>query len=168
MNKIGITITAQGAAIVTVEHRSPDDLVVTAIERLPFAFETVADRVADLDEDEPTDSRFTIDAEGLGQALWATLPRENGRRQPDPRRWTLFDAHGLDRQALVDVLVVAIHDGRLHFAPDLAEQDAMTAALVSHRRQVGLDGLIGSELVVALCLAVRPTPPRRGGFAFIG
>ncbi len=36
----------------------------------------------------------------------------------------------------------------------------MSKALVGYRRQVRDDGLIGSELVVALLLAIIPPPPR--------
>ena len=37
----------------------------------------------------------------------------------------------------------------------------MSKALVGYRRQVREDGLIGSEPVVALLLAIIPTPPVR-------
>ena len=46
-----------------------------------------------------------------------------------------------------DELLVAVQEGRFHFAPALAEQEAMSKALTGYRRQVKEDGLIGSELV---------------------
>jgi len=49
-------------------------------------------------------------------------------------------------------------------APGLAEQEAMTKALASYRRQVRDDGVIGSELVVALLLALMPTPYKSATF----
>jgi hypothetical protein len=107
-----------------------------------------------LDRDpEFADARLVIDGEGHGAALWAVLPTD------DEERWRLYSARGLERQALVDVLLVAVHEGRFHFAAGLPEQEAMNKALVGYRRQVREDGLIGSELVVALLLALLPPPP---------
>jgi hypothetical protein len=77
---------------------------------------------------------------------------------PDHDGWQLYTGRGLERQALVDELLVAIEEDRFHFAADLAEQAAMNNALLGYRSQVGEDGLIGSELVVALLLALRPLP----------
>ena len=54
---------------------------------------------------------------------------------------------------------MAVQEGRFHFASGLAEQEAMSKALLGYRRQVREDGLIGSELVVALLLALIPPPP---------
>jgi len=54
---------------------------------------------------------------------------------------------------------VAVEEDRFHFAPDLAEREAMSKALLGYRRQVRDDGFIGSELVVALLLTLRPLPP---------
>ena len=71
----------------------------------------------------------------------------------------LYTGRGLERQALVDELLVAMQEDRFHFAAGLAEQEAMTKALLGYRRQVREDGLIGSELVVALLLALIPPPP---------
>ena len=73
-------------------------------------------------------------------------------------RQQLYPGRGLERQALVDELLVAVQEGRFHFAPGLDEQEAMSKALLGYR-QVREDGLIGSELVVALLLALIPRPP---------
>jgi hypothetical protein len=108
----------------------------------------VVDRVGGIEPE----TQVTIDHEGLGTALWIFLGRP-------ARPWQLYTGRGLDRQQLVDRLLVAIQGDRFHFAPGLAEQDAMTKAMVSYRRQVREDGLIGSELVVALLLALTPPPP---------
>ncbi len=53
---------------------------------------------------------------------------------------------------------MAIQEDRFHFAAGLAEQEAMSKALMGYRRQVRDDGVIGSELVVALLLAIIPPP----------
>ena len=62
-------------------------------------------------------------------------------------------------QAVRAGLLVAIQQDRFRFAAGLDEQPAMTKAMLSYRRQVREDGLIGSELVVALLLAITPPPP---------
>lgn len=153
MKSIGITITSSGSAIVHVDHQDAEELLVTSIERLPFDLTTVAIRVLEVDR-EIVEARFTIDGEGLGGALWTVLgPPDN------EERWTLYTGRGVERQGLVDRLLVAIHEGRFHFASRLPEQEAMTKALQGHRRQVGVDGLVGSELVVALLLVLIPPPP---------
>ena len=100
------------------------------------------------------EARHVIDAEGLGSALWAVLGRPD-----DTDHWQLYTGRGLERQALVDELLVAVQEGRFHFAAGLEEQEAMSKALLGYRRQVREDGLIGSELVVALLLALIPPPP---------
>lgn len=152
MKHIGIVIADRGSAIVHVEH-DEDELLVTAVERLPFSLSAVADRVQELDR-EIAEARFVIDAEGLGGALWAVLGPPD-----DEERWQLYAGRGVERQALVDRLLVAVHEGRFHFAPRLPEQEAMTKALQTYRRQVGADGIVGSELVVALLLALIPPRP---------
>ncbi len=150
MKCIGIVIADRGAAVVSVE-RSPDAaLVVTAIERLPSDLGPVAECVRALDQPE---TRFIVDAEGLGSALWAVLGRPD-----DPEHWQLYTGRGYERQALVDELLVAMQEKRFHFAAGLAEQEAMSKALLSYRRQIREDGVIGSELVVALLLALIPPP----------
>ena len=148
---IGIVIADRGSAIVSVERSPEDALLVVGIERLPFDLSAVTDRVRALADPEV---RCVVDAEGLGSALWALLGHPD-----DTDRWLLYAGRGLERQALVDELLVAIEEGRFHFAPGLAEQDAMTRALLGYRRQVRDDGVIGSEVVVALLLALIPPPP---------
>lgn len=150
---VGVSIAAAGAAIVHVDHGDDEALVCTAIERVGFDLSAVANRVTELDA-ELAEVRFVIDAEALGGALWQALgPPE------DAERWQLYAGRGIERQALVDGLLVAIHEGRFHFAPNLVEQAAMSKAIVSYRREVREDGVIGSELVVALLLALTPAPP---------
>jgi len=150
MNSIGITIVDHGSAIVTVERRDEEVLLVTEIERLPFDLDPVAKRVRELNAAQDPEARFVIDGVGLGNALWTVLGA------PNEARWTLYEGRGVERQQLVDGLLVAIHERRFHFAAGLAEQEAMNKALQGYRREVRDDGAIGSELVVALLLAVLP------------
>jgi hypothetical protein len=150
MRSYGIVIAERGAAIVTVERDEDAALLVTGIERLPFDLGAVTERVRELD----AGALHIVDAEGLGSALWAVLGRPD-----DPDHWMLYSGRGIERQALVDELLVAMEEERFHFAPALAEQEAMSRALLGYRRQVREDGLIGSELVVALLLALIPPPP---------
>jgi hypothetical protein len=142
---VGITIVERGAAVVTVDRSEDDELLVTGIERMAFNLDLVAARARDLDDGE---RRFMVDGDGVGSALYSVVGGD--------KRWTLFQGRGIERQSLVDELLVVVAERRLRFAPGLAEQEAMNKALVSYRRQVRDDGLIGSELVTALCLAIRP------------
>ena len=158
---VGITVAERGSAIVAVDRGADDALLVVGIERLPFSLAAVTERVRALDDPEV---RFIVDAEGLGTALWAIVGHPAERK-----RWQLYSGRGLERQALVDELLVALQQDRFHFAAGLAEQAAMSKALLSYRRQVREDGLIGSELVVALLLALIPPPRvyvRKPGRAF--
>jgi hypothetical protein len=158
MNHVGVVVADRGAAIVEVERGPDDALLVVGIDRLPFDLAAVTDHVRGLDPE----ARVVIDAEGLGSALWAVLGRPD-----DAEHWQLYAGRGLERQALVDELLVAIQEGRFHFAAGLAEQDAMSRALQGYRRQVREDGVIGGELVVALLLALIPPPvPAPSFFAF--
>jgi hypothetical protein len=161
LKHVGITIASAGSAIVHVDHDPDDALLVTAIERLPFDLNAVANRVRDLDQ-ELAEVRFVVDGEGVGGALWAALgPPE------DDERWQLYAGRGIERQALVNTLLVAIFEDRFHFAPRLGQQAAMSKAIVSYRREVREDGAIGSELVLALLLALIPAPvPFTAGVAF--
>ena len=113
MKHVGVTIASAGAAIVHVEHGPDEALLATAIERLPFDLAAVANRVRQLD-DEIAEVRFVVDGEGVGAALWAALgaPR-------DKRRWSLYGGRGVERQVLVNALLVAVYEGRFHFAPGL-------------------------------------------------
>lgn len=148
----GVRIVEVGAAIVGVRHDEGARLG-TVIERHPFDVAVVIERARALDDGE---AFFVIDSEGLGGALFRLLA------DPDnDERMSLFSARGIERQALVDGLVVAVQDGSFHFAPGLSDQDSMNRALRAFRRQVGDDGIIGAELVVALTLALTspPQPP---------
>ncbi len=148
MKHVGLVVAERGAAIVAVEH-GDDGLLVTDIERMPFDLRAVTARVRGLDPG----ARVVIDVEGLGAALWAILGRPE-----DPEHWQVYVGHGLERQTLVDALLVAIEEDRFHFAAGLSEQEPMSKALLGYRRQVREDGVIGSELVVALLLALIPSP----------
>jgi len=146
---LGVMVVERAAAIVSVERDEMGDMVVIDIERLPADISAAAARLESL----PDDTHVTVDHEGLGTALWAVLGR------PD---WRLYTGRGIERQHLVDGLLVAMHGDQIHFAAGLAEQEAMNKALTSYRRTVGADGAIGGELVVALLLALlappEPTP----------
>ena len=157
MKIIGVVVADSGAAIVTVERDEDNALLCTAIERLPFDLAEVIERVETLDD---PDLNFMIDSDGLGSALWTFLGGPG-----NAQHFQLYTGRGLERQALVDELLVAIAEGRFHFASAIPEQPAMSKAMVSYRRQVKDDGVIGSELVVALLLALRP-PPVEAWFAY--
>lgn len=160
---IGTVISERGAAIVGVERAADGALLVDRIERLPADLSALAARLETLG----ADVYVNVDHDGLGSALWAALGDRGAR-------WSLYTGRGLERQALVDRLLVAIHQDVFRFAAGLAEQEAMSAALVAYRRAVRDDGLIGGELVVALLLALIPPPtPFRsnyedGGLTFTG
>lgn len=159
MRHHGIVVAERGAAIVTVQHGDAGSLLVTGIERLPFDLAVVAARVRELED---PDARYVIDSEGLGSALWTVLGHAE-----DPR-WTLYAGRGVDRQALVDELLVAIDQDRFRFAGGLSDQEPMSKALVGFRRQVRDDGIIGSELVVALLLAIIPPEPEPEAYIILG
>jgi hypothetical protein len=150
VKSIGVVIADHGAAVVTVERDDANAHLVTDIERLPFDLSAVTKRVEDLDDPE---IRFVIDGEGLGAALWSVIGGPENQQH-----FQLYAGRGIERQALVDELLIAVQEGRFHFAPALTEQPAMSKAMVSYRRQVKEDGLIGSELVVAMLLALKPLP----------
>lgn len=166
MKNIGVAIGARGAAIVTVDQ-SADDLFVTGIEILPRDIDAVAERVDELETSEPRDSLFIIDSEGSGSALWELFDaapshmfvltdEEIAKR----KRWRLYDKHSFERQELVNALLVATskYAGSLHFAAHLENQEALFTALTSYTQRVGVDGLVGDPLVVAMALAVLPRP----------
>jgi hypothetical protein len=159
MKHIGISVVDHGSAIVSVERSDQDELLATAIERLPFELDPVAERVRELDAEHP-EAQFVIDGVGLGSALWTAA--QGPAKTP---RWQLYAGRGVERQQLVDQLLVAIHQRRFHFVAGLAEQEAMTKALLTYRREVRDDGDIGSELVVALLLALVP-PKHLPNFAW--
>jgi hypothetical protein len=155
---IGCRMASAGSALVSVAldtsmGSSHPIRRCTGIERLPFDVGKVADRLEALDLRRR--DLIVIDGEGAGMALWIALGSPRGKRH-----FRLYEATGRDRQALVDPFPAMIRDGTFSFARDLAHQDAMTKALVSYRREIADDGVIGSELAVALFLAVghRPVP----------
>ena len=75
------------------------------------------------------------------------------------RGWLLYDRHGIDRQELTRELLVAVARGAFRFAAGLAEAEAMKKALLGLTRDVREDGP-GSELCIALSLALRRPPPK--------
>ncbi len=154
MRTAGVVVADRGSAIVTVD-RDGEAMRCSAIERLPFDLGAVSGRVRSLD----AQTSIVVDSEGLGSALWAVVGRPEEDDPDAERHFTLYEGHGRERQALVDRLLVAVEEDRFRFAPGLPEQDAMSKALQGYRRQVREDGLIGSELVVALLLAMTPPPP---------
>ncbi len=143
---VGVACAERGAALVGVERGEDDGLLVVGIERLPADLSAVIARLEDLEDD----VFIVVDAADLGRALWTALG------EPDEERWQLYTGRGVERQALVDRLLVAIHQDTFRFAPALAEQEAMSKALTSYRRTVREDGVIGGELVTALLLALVP------------
>lgn len=171
MIQVGVTIHGTGSGIV-VADQDDDGALVTGIESLPFDVDVVADRVRAVAGENPA-AQVVVDGDGLGEALWTILfpdtrtfrggPAARARlRDGSPRAWRYTD-RGIERQRLVNVLVVAMNQRRIHFAAGLAGMEAMTNALVSYRREVKEDGLVGPELVVALCLAVLPRKVKRSG-----
>jgi hypothetical protein len=171
VKSVGVVVADHGAAIVSVErepevtHRDAERMdltetetfLVTDIERMPFDVAALARRLKEMDN---PDIQWEIDADGVGGALWTVVGGPD-----NAQHWHLYSGRGLERQALVDELIVAVEEGRFHFTSGLTEQAAMSKAMVGYRRSVKEDGVIGSELVVALCLAIRPLPVE-GWFAY--
>jgi hypothetical protein len=154
----GVRVASTGSAIVTVELSGTYRDAVrrcVGIERLPFDIARVADRIEAL-ELGPKDL-VVVDGEGAGGALWIAIG------SPRSRHFKLYEPAGRERQKLVDPVPAMVRDGTFTFAPDLPHQDAMTKALVGYQREVKDDGVIGSELAVALFLALshRPIPVAR-------
>lgn len=88
-----------------------------------------------------------IDTDAFGNALVDALKVRKRSHV------TLFEMLGRDRQELVDALLVAEQERRIHIAPS-DHGGAMRRALLGYRRQVGDDGVVvGGELLVALALA---------------
>lgn len=147
---IAIHAAEAGTAILVYQHDAAGRIDVEAIERLPAGLDPAADWLAGAAQDE----QLVLDAAGLGRALWDKLaPR--GRQG-----WRLYRGYGRERQELVNALLVAMSDRRIHIA-ESPHRDAMRRALASFKRLVGDDGVIGGELVIALALAARfrPRPP---------
>jgi hypothetical protein len=158
---IGCRMASTGSALVSVTYdvskgsRHPIRRCA-GIERLPYDVGKVADRLEAIELG--SKDVIVIDCEGAGGALWIALGSPRGRRH-----YRLYEATGRARQTLVDPIPAMIRDGTFTFAAGLADQEAMTKALIGYRREVLDDGVIGNELAVALFLALghRPaTTPR--------
>lgn len=169
---VAAVLANKGGAIVVTEHLTvvPDlpggrperDAVVRGIERPTGGFRGMADRLVEIAHQAATDRPvFLIDAHAGGRALYEYLREERRQeRFPSDRRPWPYDKAGRDRQQLVDALVVATNSDRVHFAGGLANQKELNRAMTQYRRQVDDDGLIGSELVIALALSL--VYPRHG------
>lgn len=154
---------AEAGTAILVYDRDGDRFEVDSIERLPAGLDPAADWLRATFPTLPAidDDTVTIDADGLGRALWDLL---KVRHKPG---WRLYAGYGRERQELVNGLLVALSDRRVRIEPSMHE-DAMRKAMAGYRRTVGEDGVIGGELVVALALAVtvgRPKPALYLGFA---
>ena len=150
-----VVTRGHGGAIVTAEWPAEGRQTITAIERFPYDAGPIVRRVLRLKADDP-DCFIVVDAEGLGDAVWELLDH------PRRRGWRLYEKHGLEREELTRVLLVAVERRSFAFAPGLGEEQAMKKALVSLTRNPREDGP-GSELAVALSLAIddhRPPVPR--------
>ncbi|HEY5519141.1 MAG TPA: hypothetical protein VIK08_00640 [Candidatus Limnocylindrales bacterium] len=148
-------ITEAGGVILTTTRTIADDVTVTAVERPPATLEAFRDRLQALCDDFPAlppNTRVVIDAEGLGSALWDAL------RVDRRRGWQLYAKRGRERQELPDALRVAQLEQRIHIHKG-EHDDALRKALLGYRVEVREDGIIGGELVVALCLAVAGKRP---------
>jgi hypothetical protein len=151
-------VVARGSAGAIVSCLLAHDRTeITAIERFSYAVAPIVTRVAEIRETDPP-CQIVVDKEGLGDAIWELLGKPHGRI------WRLYDKHGLEREELTRVLLVAVARKSFRFAKGVWEQDAMRKALLTLTRNVREDGP-GSELAVALSLALddhRPSPPRIG------
>jgi hypothetical protein len=149
-----------GTAILTSERDAEDHVEVISIARLPAGLDPAAAWLRAAIPDFLALDRKTqvvVDAAGLGQSLFDHL------QVAHRRSWVLFSKRGRDRQELVNTLLVAEQEKRIRIRPS-PHADAMRKALLSYRRVIGEDGVIGGELVIALALAVtgrrRMGPPR--------
>lgn len=173
--QIGVVAAPHGA-IVTVEHPADGGFLVTGIEALPMSVANLGQRVGELVVAHP-DAQLVVDGKGIGSALWDVLVGEEhevrdriaSRLQLPadgaPLAW-LYEGLGIERQLLVNQLVTADATDQIHEAAGLANLEAMHKALVSYNPTVREDGEFGTELVVALCLALTPrlTPIRHTAF----
>ena len=150
-----VRLTEQGGVILTATRDQDDDVVVTAIQTLPARLAEFDARLRELCDPFPKlppDTAVIIDGEGLGKALWLGLRVE--RR----RAWLLYERRAKDRQELADSLRAAQYQRRVHIVSDDHAAD-MREGLKHYRVEVGDDGVIGGNLVVALALAVAVKPP---------
>lgn len=151
---IAIHAAGSGTALLVYRRDHRDLIDVEAIVRLPAGLDPI---VAWLEANLARRQAVILDADGLGQAL---ADRLQIRRR---RGWSLYAKHGRERQEIVNKLLVATSEKRIHIRQS-PHAEAMRKALASYRREVADDGLIGSELVVALGLTlVGPRPGRRLG-----
>lgn len=150
---MNVTIAAgeAGTAILSLDRNEQNHIHVSRIERLPPGLDPVVAWLAAAFPDGLGGALVTIDGAGLGQALWARL---HARRVDG---WRLYAKYGRDRQELVNGLLVASSEGRVHIASS-PHGEAMRKALLAYHKVIGEDGLIGGELVVALALAALPVP----------
>ena len=156
-----ITIAAgeTGTAVMRYDRDAQGTIDVSGIDRLPAGLDPAVEWLARAFPDLPRigDARVTIDGTGLGQALWARLKVRVGDGWHRPDGWTLYERRGRDRQELVDALLVATSEGRIHIAPS-PHGEALRKALSSFHKVIGEDGAVGGELVAALALAALPPP----------
>ena len=149
--KVYITVRATETATAILVSRIDveNDVTVEEIERLPAGLAPAVEWLRRRFPDLPVigDAFVVIDTDGFGAALADTLKI---RHRPHV---SLFEKRGRDRQALVDALLVAEQERRIHLDAGSPHADAMRNALLGYRRQVGEDGVVGAELVVALALA---------------
>lgn len=145
-----------GTGIVVYEREAEDRIHVSAMERLPSGIDAAAAWLRSAFPAGPEslgEDTVTIDADGLGNALWKKL------RLVPRHGWRLYVRSGRDRQELADALLVAISDRRISIDPS-PQETALRKALTVYRRTVDVDGVIGGELVVALALAANDPKPR--------
>jgi hypothetical protein len=158
--QVGVRVASSGAAIVSVVHRG-DLATIVDVKRPPYDLARVVRAVEAMNAELPNAPvQFVIDGEGVGAALWNLLDH----RRDD--RFQLYRDVGRARQGLVNPLAEKYAAGLLRFDPGLEHRAALDQALGHYNPNVGDDGVIGSELVVALALAIRPSA-RRGGYAFL-
>lgn len=154
----GVCLRGRAGAIVTAE--SDDEVqLVTSIERFGFALEPMRRRLSELREADP-EATIALDGEGLGDALYELL--DSPRRG---RRFVLYARRGLERQELTRTLLVGVTRRAFRFAPGIEHAQAMQSALVSLTRRDPPEDGPGSELCIALSLALdprRPPVPRIG------
>jgi hypothetical protein len=155
---VGVAVTSHASAIVSLE-RSRDAALCAAIERPGADLAALAARLGAIHDSLTARDRVVIDAgAGLGGALWKLLaePIHDGG-------YLAERAQGRARQTIIDSLIAAVSGRSLTFAPGLEEEGAMRHALGTFRREVGEDGVLGSELVTALAVGLHVpfrVPPR--------
>ena len=153
---MNVTVAAgeTGTAVMRYDRDAQGNVDVSGIDRLPAGLDPAVEWLERAFPDFPRigGAHVTIDGTGLGQALWARLHV----RVADG--WTLYDKRGRDRQELVDSLLVATSEARVHISPS-AHGEALRKALSSYHKVIGDDGIVGGELVAALALAA--IPPRK-------